>query len=149
MEKNDKNEPQTQRYHKLGALDEVLKNKTVLIADDDIREHLLAHEGIGKIPVNVVAAVDVKDALKKLQATPKVDMIDGHDDARMDGYETTIAIRKERNTRILRSSRYRQKPWLATAKSVWTRSFDYITKPVDVDQLFSLLRVWLYESRKR
>ncbi|MEJ0034258.1 MAG: hypothetical protein WDO15_29745 [Bacteroidota bacterium] len=26
---------------------------------------------------------------------------------------------------------------------------DYITKPVDVDQLFSLLRVWLYESGKR
>jgi CheY-like chemotaxis protein len=23
---------------------------------------------------------------------------------------------------------------------------DYITKPVDIDQLLSLLRVWLYES---
>jgi len=44
MEKNDKNEPQTQRYHKLGALDEVLKNKTFSLPTTT-SGNLSAHEG--------------------------------------------------------------------------------------------------------
>ncbi len=64
----------------------------------------------------------------------------------MDGYETTKQLRK--------MPKYRSLPVIAvTAKAmtgdrekcIAAGASDYITKPVDVDQLISLLRVWLYQ----
>jgi len=64
----------------------------------------------------------------------------------MDGYDTMRAIR--------RMARFKKLPIIAlTAKAmkgdrdkcIEAGASDYIAKPVDVDQLFSLLRVWLYE----
>jgi len=63
----------------------------------------------------------------------------------MDGYEATMQIRK--------NPLYKNLPILAvTAKAmagdrekcIKAGASDYITKPVDVDQLLSLMRVWLY-----
>jgi CheY-like chemotaxis protein len=63
----------------------------------------------------------------------------------MDGYETMRAIRE--------NPRFRQLPIIAvTAKAmkgdrekcIEAGASDYIAKPVDMDQLLSLLRVWLY-----
>jgi CheY-like chemotaxis protein len=63
----------------------------------------------------------------------------------MDGYETMTAIRK--------MPRFGRLPVIAlTAKameedrerSVAAGASDYITKPVDVDQLLSLMQVWLH-----
>ena len=65
----------------------------------------------------------------------------------MDGYETIREIRK--------MPKYKRLPIIAvTAKSmigdrdkcITAGASDYISKPVDIDQLLSLLRVWLYES---
>jgi CheY-like chemotaxis protein len=64
----------------------------------------------------------------------------------MDGFETTQRIRK--------MPRFRKTPIIAlTAKAmkgdrekcIEAGASDYITKPVDVEQLLSLLRVWLYQ----
>lgn len=153
MEKHSQPEaqPQPPRYHKLGALDEVLKNKTVLIADDDMRNIFSLTKALEKYQMNVIAAVDGKDALKKLKAASKVDIVlMDMMMPEMDGYETTMAIRKER--------KYQDLPVIAvTAKAMMgdrekcinAGASDYITKPVDIDQLFSLLRVWLYESGRK
>ena len=65
----------------------------------------------------------------------------------MDGYETIQEIRK--------IQKFRNLPIIAvTAKSMMgdrekcidAGASDYITKPVDMDQLTSLLRVWMYQS---
>jgi CheY-like chemotaxis protein len=63
----------------------------------------------------------------------------------MDGYETTRAIRK--------LPKFRQLPIIALTakamkgdreKSIAAGASDYITKPIDIDQVLSLIRVWLY-----
>jgi signal transduction histidine kinase/DNA-binding response OmpR family regulator/CHASE3 domain sensor protein len=153
MEKHrtPQDQPQAPRYHKLGALDEVLKDKTVLIADDDMRNIFSLTKALEKYQMNVIAAVDGRDALKKLKAASKVDIVlMDMMMPEMDGYETTTAIRKQR--------KYQDLPVIAvTAKAMMgdrekcinAGASDYITKPVDIDQLFSLLRVWLYESGRK
>jgi len=68
----------------------------------------------------------------------------------MDGYESISIIRK--------NPRFKELPIIAvTAKAMMgdrikcinAGASDYITKPVDIDQLLSLLRVWMYEKRIR
>jgi len=65
----------------------------------------------------------------------------------MDGYETA--------TRIRQDNRFKKLPVIAVTAKAMTGdrekcinagASDYITKPVDVDQLMSLLRVWLYDK---
>jgi CheY-like chemotaxis protein len=63
----------------------------------------------------------------------------------MDGYETMAAVRQ--------LPQFKQLPIISLTakamrgdreKSIASGASDYITKPVDTDQLLSLLRVWLY-----
>jgi signal transduction histidine kinase/DNA-binding response OmpR family regulator/CHASE3 domain sensor protein/HAMP domain-containing protein len=131
----------------LGGLNEVLKDKVVLIADDDIRNIFSLTKALEHHKMKVLAATDGKDALRVLEENPKVDVV--LMDMMMpelDGYQTTSRIRQ--------MGAYKQLPILAvTAKAMMgdrekcisAGASDYISKPVDVDQLISLLRVWLYD----
>jgi signal transduction histidine kinase/CheY-like chemotaxis protein/CHASE3 domain sensor protein len=150
MEKNNKPE-ESSKFNKLGALDDVLKNKTVLIADDDVRNIFSLTKALEAYNMNVMAAVDGKDALQKIQGNPEIDIVlMDMMMPEMDGYESTTAIRK--------SPKYQDLPVIAVtakammgdrAKCINAGASDYITKPVDIDQLLSLLRVWLYEKRTK
>ena len=139
------------RYHKLGALDEVLKNKKVLVADDDMRNIFSLTKALERYEMNVIAAVDGKDALQKLDAAPDVDVILlDMMMPEMDGYEAARAIRKDRRFKDLPIIAVTAKAMMGDReKCINAGASDYITKPVDADQLFSLLRVWLYESAKK
>jgi signal transduction histidine kinase/DNA-binding response OmpR family regulator/CHASE3 domain sensor protein len=150
MEKNDADEP-SHKYHKLGALDEVLKNKTVLIADDDMRNIFSLTKALEKYNMNVIAAVDGKDALKKLKSNPNVDIVlMDMMMPEMDGYESTMAIRKNPKFRNLPVIAVTAKAMMGDrTKCINAGASDYITKPVDIDQLLSLLRVWLYEKGQK
>ena len=64
----------------------------------------------------------------------------------MDGYETMRLIRARRVVQALpiisltaKAMKGDREKWIAAGAS------DYITKPVDTDQLLSLMRVWLYK----
>jgi len=131
----------------LGGLNDVLKDKVVLIADDDVRNIFSLTKALEQHKMKVLPATDGKDALKVLAENPKVDVV--LMDMMMpelDGYQTTSQIRT--------MPAYKQLPILAvTAKAMMgdrekciaAGASDYISKPVDVDQLVSLLRVWLYD----
>jgi len=94
----------------------------------------------------VTFAENGKDALGVLGKDSEVDLV--LMDVmmpEMDGYETTRAIRA--------MSQFRNLPIIAlTAKAmkgdrekcIAAGASDYITKPVDTEQLLSLMRVWLY-----
>ncbi len=136
------------RTKTLGGMDEVLKGKTVLIADDDVRNIFSLTKALEKHNMQVVSAIDGKEALKILDDNPSVDIVlMDMMMPEMDGYEST--------TRIRRNPKYKQLPILAvTAKAMMgdrekcikAGASDYISKPVDIDQLISLLRVWLYDK---
>ena len=146
----DKSQSETAkpRFHKLGALDEVLKNKTVLIADDDMRNIFSLTKALEKYNMNVIAAIDGKDALQKLRNSQNVDVVlMDMMMPEMDGYESIRTIRKDPNFKNLPVIAVTAKAMTGDrAKCIEAGASDYITKPVDIDQLFSLLRVWLYEK---
>jgi len=132
---------------KLGALTQVLSGKTVLVADDDVRNIFSLSKALEQYNMSVVAALDGKEALQRLEENPNVDVVLlDMMMPQMDGYETARKIREQ--------YRYKNLPVIAvTAKAmtgdrekcIEAGASDYITKPVDIDQLISLLRVWLYE----
>jgi CheY-like chemotaxis protein/CHASE3 domain sensor protein len=131
------------RLHKT---DEVLKHKKVLVVDDDIRNiysltNVLEEEGM-----QCLIAENGRAAVSILKENPSVEIV--LMDVmmpEMDGYEATKEIRK--------ISKFSKLPIIAlTAKAMKgdrekclnAGMSDYISKPVNIDQLLSLLRVWLY-----
>lgn len=145
-EKN--NSTETVRNKTLGSLTEVLRGKKILITDDDVRNIFSLTKALEKYKVEVVVAMDGKHALQQIKEHPDVDVIlMDMMMPEMDGYETIKQIRK--------MPVFRRLPIIAiTAKSmigerekcITAGASDYISKPVDIDQLLSLLRVWLYEN---
>jgi len=132
----------------LGSLTEVLSGKKILITDDDVRNIFSLTKALEKYKVEVVVAMDGKHALQQIKEHPDVDVVlMDMMMPEMDGYESIKEIRK--------MPMFKRLPIIAiTAKSmigerekcITAGASDYISKPVDIDQLLSLLRVWLYES---
>jgi CheY-like chemotaxis protein len=97
--------------------------------------------------MQVLYAENGRDGIATLQNTPDIDIVlMDIMMPEMDGYETMRAIRNV--------SQFRSLPMIAlTAKAmkgdrdkcIDAGASDYITKPVDTEQLLSLLRVWLYK----
>ena len=148
VQENKANKNQRKNQTKTGELNQVLKNKTVLIADDDVRNLFSLTKALEAHQMNVISAIDGLDALTKLEESPKVDII--LMDIMMpelDGYEAITQIRNNPS--------YNGVPILAITskamkgdreKCIEVGASDYISKPVDIDQLTSLLRVWLYDK---
>jgi signal transduction histidine kinase/DNA-binding response OmpR family regulator len=135
-------------YRRLGALNEVLAGKKILITDDDVRNIFSLTKALELHGVEVIAATDGKEALSKLEENPDISaVLMDIMMPEMDGYEAMQQIRKK--------PQYRDLPIIAiTAKAmtgdrekcIKAGASDYISKPVDIDQLLSLLRVWLYDK---
>ncbi|HEV2482040.1 MAG TPA: response regulator [Puia sp.] len=132
---------------RLGALDEVLKNRTVLIADDDVRNIFSLSKALEQHKMKVLTAMDGKEALQVAEAGEVDLVLMDMMMPEMDGFEAI--------TRIRRNPRLKHLPIIAvTAKAmagdrercIQAGASDYISKPVDIDQLLSLLRIWLYEK---
>lgn len=149
MEKNDAaSAPQKSKSNSL-TQDEVLQQKTVLLVDDDVRNIFSLTKVMENVRMNVITAVDGKDALQQLAENPQVDIVlMDMMMPEMDGYETTKAIRANPAHEELPIIAVTAKAMVGDReKCIQAGASDYITKPVDIDQLLSLLRVWLYERK--
>ncbi|MBW3649129.1 MAG: response regulator, partial [Actinobacteria bacterium] len=131
----------------LHTADAVFQDKRILIVDDDVRNVFAltsAFEGRGMV---VLFAENGREGIEVLNQHPHIDLVlMDIMMPEMDGYETMRAIRLQEE--------FKRLPIIAlTAKamkgdreqSIAAGASDYITKPVDVDQLLSLMRVWLYK----
>lgn len=126
-------------------MDESLEGNTVLLVDDDVRNVFSLGSALKRYGITVVPASNGQAGLDSLAEHPEVGLV--LMDIMMpvmDGYEAMRRIRAE--------PRWRNLPIVAlTAKAMKgdrqkcldAGASDYVTKPVDMDQLTSVLRVWL------
>ncbi len=131
---------------KLHKTDEVLKNRTVLVVDDDIRNTYSLTNALIAEGLNCLVAENGKDAVQMLKENQNIDIVlMDIMMPEMDGYESTREIRK--------IPKFEKLPIIAlTAKAMKgdrdkclsAGMSDYVSKPVNTPQLISLMRVWLY-----
>ncbi|PWV51626.1 response regulator [Chitinophaga sp. S165] len=131
-------------------LKEVLQGKTVLIADDDVRNIFSLTKALEQHKMNIISALDGKEAFQQLENNPKVDIVlMDMMMPEMDGYETIKLIRDTPKHKYLPILAVTAKTMLGDReKCIKAGASDYISKPVDIDQLVSLLRVWLYDNNR-
>ncbi|PSL25029.1 response regulator [Chitinophaga ginsengisoli] len=133
-----------------GPLKEVLEGKTVLIADDDVRNIFSLTKALEQHKMHIISALDGNEALQQLKNNPQVDIVlMDMMMPQMDGYETTRMIRETPEHKHLPILAVTAKTMLGDReKCIRAGASDYISKPVDIDQLVSLLRVWLYDNNR-
>ncbi|WP_053119900.1 response regulator [Pseudomonas sp. P1.31] len=125
--------------------DKVFEGRKILLVDDDVRNIFALTSALETKGAVVVIGRNGREAIEKLNEVEDIDLV--LMDVmmpEMDGFEATIEIRKD--------PRWRKLPIIAvTAKAMkddqerclQAGSNDYLAKPIDLDRLFSLIRVWL------
>ena len=140
--------PQGKRdmIERLHGSNDVLRHRKVLVVDDDVRNIFALTSVLENHEMEVLSATNGRQAIGIVESTPDLSVVlMDIMMPEMDGYETMREIRND--------SKFRTLPILAlTAKAMkgdrekclQAGASDYIAKPVNTDQLLSLLRVWLY-----
>jgi CheY-like chemotaxis protein/CHASE3 domain sensor protein len=138
--------PKRQMLEQLHQNDPVLTNRKILIVDDDLRNIFALTSFLESYQMEVLFAENGRDGIKMLQTNADINIIlMDIMMPEMDGYETTRAIRQQQQFRSLPIIALTAKAMPGDReKCIEAGASDYITKPVDTEQLLSLLRVWLY-----
>ncbi|MEH2407685.1 response regulator [Nostoc sp.] len=138
--------PKRQILEQLHQTDPVLANRKILIVDDDLRNIFALTSFLESYQMQVLFAENGRDGIERLQANPDINIVlMDIMMPEMDGYETTRAIRQQQQFRSLPIIALTAKAMPGDReKCIEAGASDYITKPVDTEQLLSLLRVWLY-----
>lgn len=133
---------------RLGSMDEVLKNKTVLLADDDVRNIFSLTKLLEQYKMRIIPAIDGKIALELIHSNPDINIVlMDMMMPEMDGFESIRKIRQMPAFKTLPIIAITAKAMTGDReKCILAGASDYISKPVDTDQLISLLRIWLYEK---
>jgi len=120
-------------------------NFSRLAVDDDVRNIFALTSVLEQHDLEVVHAENGRAGIEMLLKTPGIDgVLMDIMMPEMDGYETMRAIRKIPEFRTLPIFAVTAKAMKGDrAKCIEAGASDYITKPVDLEQLFSVLRVWL------
>ena len=126
--------------------DSVVAGKGILVVDDDVRNIFSLTSMLEDHGMIVRFAENGKQAIEQLKKDPNVDaVLMDVMMPEMDGYETTKAIRAMDQFKTLPIIALTAKAMKGDReKCIAAGASDYITKPVDTEQLLSLLRVWLY-----
>jgi CheY-like chemotaxis protein/signal transduction histidine kinase/HAMP domain-containing protein len=143
---SDLPEPKRELLERLHGSNDVLRQRKVLVVDDDARNIFALTTVLENHDMEVVSATNGRQAIDLLRETPDLSVVlMDIMMPEMDGYQTMREIRQQ--------SQFRTLPILAlTAKAMkgdrekclQAGASDYIAKPVNTEQLLSLLRVWLY-----
>ena len=125
--------------------DKLFEGRRLLLVDDDVRNIFALSSALEQKGALVEVARNGIEALAKLREVDDIDLV--LMDVmmpEMDGYEATRKIRQE--------ARWQNLPIIAvTAKAMkddqerclQAGANDYLAKPIELDRLFSLIRVWM------
>ncbi|AHV99058.1 response regulator [Paenibacillus sabinae] len=126
--------------------EELFEGKKILLVDDDIRNVFALSSVLEGYQMEVKFAENGREALEMLKNQPEFDLVlMDMMMPEMDGYE---AMRRIRDI-----PQFAKLPVIALtakamkedrAKCIEAGASDYLKKPIDTDQLLSLMRVWLY-----
>jgi CheY-like chemotaxis protein len=133
---------------RLAKSDPQLADRNVLVVDDDLRNIFALTSLLEGHKMHVTYAENGRRALAKLDENPNIDVVlMDIMMPEMDGYEALRKIRERTEWRNLPVIALTAKAMKGDReKCIEAGASDYITKPVDADQLLSLLRVWLYQA---
>jgi signal transduction histidine kinase/DNA-binding response OmpR family regulator/HAMP domain-containing protein len=131
----------------LRSREDILAGKNVLVVDDDVRNLFALTTTFERYNMNVITAESGQEAIHILAENNAIDMLlMDIMMPEMDGYETTQKIRREHKNNNLPIIAVTAKAMKGDReKCIEAGASDYITKPVKIDQLLSLMRVWLYK----
>lgn len=125
--------------------DKVFEGRRILLVDDDVRNIFALTSALEQKGAVVEVGCNGREAIEKLNQIDDIDLVlMDIMMPEMDGYEATQIIRKD--------PRWRKLPIIAvTAKAMKddqdrclkAGANDYLAKPIDLDRLFSLIRVWM------
>lgn len=131
---------------KLYNKEELFEGKKILLVDDDIRNVFALSSVLESYRMDVTFAENGREALELLEQTPDFDLVlMDMMMPEMDGYEAMRRIRL--------MPQFEKMPIIAlTAKAmkddrskcIEAGASDYVKKPIQTEQLLSLMRVWLY-----
>ena len=127
--------------------DILFRDRTVILVDDDVRNIYVLSKELQLLGLNVLMAENGQVALNKLNEDPTIELV--LMDIMMpvmDGYEAMRQIRS--------INKFAELPVIAlTAKAmpedralcIKSGASEYLTKPINLEILKSILRVWLFE----
>jgi CheY-like chemotaxis protein len=132
-------------------IDPMLAGRKVLVIDDDLRNIFALTSVLEQRDLEVVHAENGRSGIEVLQKNRDVDIVlMDIMMPEMDGYETTRAIRKIPEFEALPIIALTAKAMKGDReKCLQAGASDYVTKPVDLDHLFSVMRVWLARLLER
>jgi CheY-like chemotaxis protein len=131
----------------LRSKNDVLTHKKVLVVDDDVRNLFALTTAFEKYNIQAMTAESGSEAMSVLGENKDVDMVlMDIMMPEMDGYETIQKIRREHKNSTLPIIAVTAKAMKGDReKCLEAGASDYIIKPLKIDQLVSLMRVWLYK----
>jgi signal transduction histidine kinase/DNA-binding response OmpR family regulator len=126
---------------------EVLKDKTILLVDDDIRNIYALSSALTTKGASILTAFNGIEALEVLKNNATIDIV--LMDVmmpEMDGFEATRKIRENPKWKNLPIIALTAKAMKGDREEILNAgASDYQSKPIDIQQLISLISIWVYK----
>jgi HAMP domain-containing protein/signal transduction histidine kinase/DNA-binding response OmpR family regulator len=127
---------------------DILNGRSILVVDDDVRNLFALTSVFERYNMNVTTAESGREAIAVLGTNPRIEMVlMDIMMPEMDGYETIQKIRREHKNSTLPVIAVTAKAMKGDRqKCIEAGASDYITKPLRIDQLLALMRLWFYKG---
>jgi len=142
---SDLPEQQKKILSKLHDKDFILSQKTVLVVDDDMRNVFSLKKILSQKQINVIVAKNGKEGIEIAKNNSAIDLIlMDIMMPEMDGYEAIKRIREIKGLKKIPIIALTAKAMKGDrGKCIQAGANDYISKPIDIERLFSILSIWL------